>query len=152
MNSEQQLIPRTGRADGSCYRRAPAVIALLVSAVIALGGCATAGVGAPTVERLGSTQYAPTATVDVLSTMPSRAHERIARLQLNDPTGVASQSQLVAQLSETAKSLGANALVVDAMSRSAGAGVAFNPVGGQIQQNGEAGPVSITALALRYTP
>ena len=153
MSLEQQPIPRTSGATGGRHRQMPVLAALLIGTVIALTGCATTGVAAPTVERLGTTQYAPTTTVDVLGAMPTRAFEQIARLQVSDPTGVATQSQLVAQLSEAAKSLGANALVVDPVSRSTGADVAFNPAGGQIQQSaGATGPISITAVALRYTP
>jgi hypothetical protein len=145
MRFEQQHTPRRAGA-----RRAASLVWLGVL-TFALGGCATGGVAAPSVERLSAGQYAPTQTVDVLSAPPSMPFERIARLRLDDPTGVASESQLVAQLSEAAKNLGANALVVGPVSRSGGADVAFNPAGGQIQSVGTGGSISVTALAIRYT-
>lgn len=145
MRFEHQHMPRRAGA------RLAASLAWLGALALALGGCATSGAVAPSVERLGTTQYAPTQTVDVLSAPPSTPFERIARLQLADPTGAASSSQLVAQLSETAKSLGANALIVESVTRVGGAAVAFNPAGGQMQNDSAAaGTASVTALAIRY--
>ena len=130
----------------------------LVSAVwlgalaLALASCATGNLVAPSVQQLSQSHYAPTQTVDVLSATPTVPFEPIARLQLSDPTGVASSSQLIAQLSATAKSLGANALVVEQSTRAGGSNVGFNPSGGQMQGNStDAGPASVTALAIRYT-
>lgn len=133
--------------------RAPASRWWLVGALaLALAGCASSGLVAPSVQRLSQTQYAATATVDVLSAPPATPFEPIARLQLADPTGAASSSQLVAQLSETAKGLGANALVVEQVTHASGGAVAFNPAGGQMQQgNAATGATSVTALAIRYT-
>jgi hypothetical protein len=133
--------------------RGVVLIALMFFAgvVVALGGCATAGVAAPSVVELTQAHYAPTQTVDVLSAPPQAAFERIARLQLSDPTGVATQSQLVAQLADSAKTLGADALVIEQVSRAGGTDVTFNPAGGQMQNTGNGGALAITALAIRYT-
>ena len=120
--------------------------------MLALAGCATANLAAPSVQELSTNHYAPTQTVDVLSAPPSEPFESIARLQLTDPTGTATRSQLVAQLTATAKSLGANALVIEQVTLAGGAPVSFNPAGGQMQGGStDAGAASITALAIRYT-
>lgn len=127
-------------------------VAWAVPFLLALAGCATGNLAAPSVQQLTTNHYAPTQTVDVLSTPPSQPFESIARLHLADPTGVASKSQLVAQLAATAKSLGANALVIQDITLAGGAEVSFNPAGGQMQGAAtDAGAASITALAIRYT-
>lgn len=127
--------------------------ACAAAVLLALGACATGGnLAAPSVQQLTTNHYAPTQTVDVLSARPTVAFESIARLHLVDPTGVATRSQLVAQLTATAKGLGANALVIEEVSLPGNAGVSFNPAGGQMQgTTTDAGTASITALAIRYT-
>jgi hypothetical protein len=132
--------------------RRGASVAWLGALMLALAGCATGGLVAPTVEQLSQTHYAPTQTVDVLSAPPSVPYASIARLHLSDPTGVASSSQLIAQLSDTAKGLGADALIVEQASHASGADVAFNPAGGQMQGSStDRGATSVTALAIHYT-
>lgn len=145
-----ELAPRAELSIGRSVVQACA--ALIAVAVIALAGCATTATTAPVVEQLTQAHYAPTQTVDVLATAPAAAFERIARLRLSDPTGVATQSQLVAQLADTAKALGANALVVEQVTRAGTPDVGFNPAGGQMQATGNGGAITVTALAIRYTP
>ena len=124
----------------------------IVSLLLALAGCATANLAAPSVQELTTNHYAPTQTVDVLNAPPTAPFESIARLQLADPTGVATRSQLVAQLTAAARNLGANALVVEETTLPGGAAVSFNPAGGQMQgASTNAGAASISALAIRYT-
>lgn len=143
----QHLRPST-RREG-LRRVLPVVLAALL---LALAGCATtANLAAPSVQQLSTNHYAPTQTVDVLGARPTEPFEAIARLHLVDPTGVATKSQLVAQLTATAKGLGANALVIEDITL-AGGEVSFNPAGGQMQGTAtDAGAASITALAIRYT-
>lgn len=145
-----ELAPRAEHSLGRPVVRACA--ALVVAVGIALAGCATTATTTPVVEQLTQARYAPTQTVDVLATAPAAAFERIARLRLSDPTGVATQSQLVAQLADSAKALGANALVVEQVTRSGAPDVGFNPAGGQMQATGSGGAMTVTALAIRYTP
>lgn len=155
MRSERKQLQRPACAPpaGAPARsvRTLASLVLLTAMAASLAGCATGGVAAPTVQLLSQTHYAATQTVDVLGALPSTPFERIAQLQLNDPTGVATQSQLVAQLSDTARNLGANALVVESVSHSGGGDVAFNPSGGQMQGTNAGGSIAVTALAIRYT-
>lgn len=151
MHFEQKVAQHLDPVCGRGIHRA-ASFAWLGALMLALVGCASSNLMAPTVEALSQTHYAPTQTVDVLSAKPSVPFESVARLHLSDPTGVASGSQLIAQLSDTAKSLGANALVVEQTSRASGADVAFNPAGGQMQGSStDHGASSVTALAIRYT-
>lgn len=125
---------------------------LLGSTAIALGGCATTGLhDGPSVERLSQAHYASTQTVDVFVAAPKDPYEELARLTLTDPTATATGSQLLAQLTEAAKNMGANALLVEHMSRAGNPDVAFNPAGGQMQHAGADGAWSVTALAIRYT-
>lgn len=154
--SNQDMHERAWRGPHAVVRRRiwralPLTCAAAV--LLALGACATGGnLAAPSVQQLTANHYAPTQTVDVLSAQPTQAFESIARLHLVDPTGVANRSQLVAQLTETAKGLGANALVIEDVSLPGSAGVSFNPAGGQMQGTApDAGAASITALAIRYT-
>lgn len=125
---------------------------LLVVIVLALGGCATTGGDKGLViDPLSRAHYAPSQTVDVLASMPARAHETLARLTLTDPTGNATSSQLTAQLTEAARHIGADALVLEQVSRPAATAMAFNPSGGQMQHTDAGGASSISALAIRYT-
>lgn len=124
---------------------------LLAASVMALGGCATTGTDRGlTIQPLSTAHYAATQTVDVLSEAPQVPWEKIARMTLADPTGTATSSQLIAQLAGAAKNLGADALVVEHVSRAANAEVGFNPAGGQMRAD-TTGVISITALAVRYT-
>jgi hypothetical protein len=125
---------------------------LIVGAAMFLGACATANPsGAVVVEQVSASHYAPSQTVDLLSTPPAVPYEVLARLQLTDPTGTATSSQLIAQLSTTAQGLGAEALLVQHVSHSGGGGVAFNPSGGQMQAASDGGTLLVMAVAIRYT-
>ena len=125
---------------------------LLGSAAVALSGCASTSLrDGPAVQQLSQAHYAPTQTVDVLSAPPTVPYEALARFTLADPTATATSSQLLAQMDEAAKNLGANALLVEHLSRSGKPDVAFNPAGGQMQDSGSGGAWSVTALAIRYT-
>lgn len=120
-------------------------------ACLVLAGCATVST-TPAIERLATQTYAPTQTVDVLSASPDRPFVKIARLTLGDPTGSATRAQLIAQLASTAQGLGANAIVVEHVAQSGGAGIGFNPSGGQMQDSSNPAPLTVSALAIRYTP
>lgn len=146
-------LPSVARiARPSTQRRgAPWLYATVAGAMLALAGCGATVATTPQVESLTSAHYAPTQTVDVLSVAPTAGYERLARLQLADPTGVATRSQLVAQLADAAKALGANALIVESATRANTAVVGFNPAGGQMQDSGDTGALAVTAVAIRYT-
>lgn len=124
----------------------------IVAAAVVLGGCATAGGSKGLViEPLSHAQYPATQTVDVLNVSPGVPYESLARMTLSDPTGSASSAQLIAQMSEAAKSRGANALWIQRISSAGQPDVAFNPAGGQMQGISANGSLSISALAIRYT-
>ncbi len=107
---------------------------LLLAAALAAGLVACAAVApAPQVQRLTQQQFSPTQTVDVLDVSPQEPFTGIAKLNVSDPTGTATRDQLVAQLVETARSLGADAIVVERVERSDSSRVAFDPSGGQMQ-------------------
>jgi hypothetical protein len=128
-------------------------IVLLASAVVALGGCTTTGSGLKgvAVHPLSAEHYPSSQTVDVLAAQPTLPHAAIAELALSDPTGTATVTQLTAQLVDAARRLGADALVVEKVSRPAAAGVGFNPAGGQMQGSSAGGTLSVNAQAIRYT-
>jgi len=123
----------------------------LVVGCLLLAACATtpAATG-PQVEPLTNRHFAPTQTVDVLGAMPERSFTRVARLTLADPTGSATREQLVAQLANVARGLGANAIVVQSVAQSGTAGIGFNPAGGQMQGADNQAPLTVTAIAVRY--
>ena len=130
-------------------RYIPAALAVLC---LMLAGCATGGSTVPSVTRLTTQHYAPTQTVDVLSAAPDRPFTRIAQLKLTDPTGSATRSQLIAQLSGSAKDLGANAIVVaQAADQPGGSQIGFNPSGGQMQGSADQTSLTVSALAIRYS-
>ena len=123
----------------------------IAGAAMFLGACATVNPSsAVVVEPVSTSHYAPSQTVDLLNAPPAAPYEVLARLQLTDPTGTATSSQLVAQLSSTAQGLGADALLVQQVSHSGGGGIAFNPSGGQMQPASDGGTLSVTAVAIRY--
>lgn len=123
----------------------------LASAAIACGlaACATVPPGAE-VQRLTEQQFAPTQTVDVLDAAPKLPYLPIARLHVADPTGVASRDQLAAQLANTARTLGADALVIERVERDDTSRVAFDPAGGQMQGGQAVASIAMTALAIHY--
>lgn len=133
-------------------RLAPVVLLAALTAML-LGGCATTGTG-PKVHRLTQQHYPPTQTVDVLSSLPThKSFVRVARLQAGDPTGNATRSQLIAELTDSAQSLGANAIVVQQQktSDSSGSELSFSPSGGQMQSSSGTQSLVLKALAIRYT-
>ena len=125
-------------------------VGIAALACLVLVSCATTAT-APEVRRLTTQHYAPTQTVDVLSVSPDTPFVRIARLTLGDPTGSASGAQLIAQLASTAQNLGANAIVVEHVAQAGSAGIGFNPSGGQMQGSSNQAPLTVSALAIRYT-
>jgi len=128
-------------------------MAVMAVAMACLGACAANGpADGVVIHPLSQASYAPTQTVDVLNAAPGGHYEALARLVVSDPTGAATRSQLVAQLSDSARALGANALVVEQVAQSGAAGMAFNPAGGQMQGSTAGGSISVTALAIRYSP
>lgn len=142
----------SSRHAGSIGRVWPIALRVMLAGImLALAGCATTGASTLQVEHLVATHYDPTQVVDVLDVAPSVPFENIARLRVDDPTGTATRSQLVAELVAAAQKLGANAVVVGAEQRSGGSDVGFNPSGGQIQNVNGTGHVTLTAMAIRYT-
>lgn len=124
----------------------------LSSVAIAWGMAACAAVPpAADVQRLTDQQFAPTQTVDVLEAVPNAPFVRIASLRVVDPTGVATREQLVAQLSDTARGLGADALVIERVERDDTSRVAFDPAGGQMQGGQAVASIAVTALAIHYS-
>lgn len=124
----------------------------IAALALILGACATGQAAQPSVTMLSAAHYAPTQTVDVLTAEPQKPHQSIARLVLADASGGATRAQLVAQLTDTAKGLGANALVLENVDQSGTKQLAFNPSGGQMQGTDASVSLSVTALAIRYTP
>lgn|SRR5690348_4079547 len=122
-----------------------------VTLACGLAACAAVPPGA-SVQRLTDQQFAPTQTVDVLATAPGTPFVPIARLRVADPTGAATREQLVAQLSDTARGLGADALVIERVERNDTSRVAFDPAGGQMQGGQAVASIAVTALAIHYRP
>lgn len=149
MSMKIRPLPRMRHASfcRACRITVFAMLAILGSVVAA---CATTGSNTVRVQQLTATHYEPTQVVDVLDAVPTKPSERIARLEVEDPTGTATHSQLVAELVAAAQKLGANAVVLDSEKRAGGADVGFNPSGGQIQDVNSPGPVTLTAVAIRY--
>lgn len=139
------LAPRFNRPA----RWRSACLLTLLSIVISLASCATAP-PAPQVQRLTAQVFAPSQTVDLLDAPPAAPYLAIARLQVADPTGTAARDQLIAQLVQAAKSLGAQALVIEQVQREDSARIAFDPAGGQMQGGPQVTSTTVSALAIRY--
>jgi hypothetical protein len=140
------LAPRFNRTA----RWRSACLLTLLSIVISLASCATAP-PAPQVQRLTAQVFAPSQTVDLLDAPPAAPYLAIARLQVADPTGTAARDQLIAQLVQAAKSLGAQALVIEQVQREDSARIAFDPAGGQMQGGPQVTSMTVSALAIRYS-
>lgn len=121
-----------------------------IVAIIGLASCATAA-PAPQIDRLTAETFPPTPTVDLLVAPPGQPYIKIARLVVQDPTGTAARDQLIAQLVDAARGLGANALVVQQVQRDDSSRIAFDPAGGQMQGGQQVASTTVTALAIRYT-
>lgn len=134
-------------------KRMFALVALPFALILCAGlsGCSTTGSGGPVVRRLTQRHFPPTQTVDVLNALPQQPFIRIARLQAKDPTGSATRSQLIAELTAEAQKLGATAIVLGTEQSSSGGGqISFSPSGGQMQSSGAEQPLALDALAIRY--
>lgn len=132
-------------------RRIGASLALLACLATGAAWSAQANLGTPTIHRLSAQHYAPTQTVDVLTRAPAGAFVSVARVSLSDPTGTATQDQLVSQLGQVARGLGANAIIVESVTSGVSNNVGFNPAGGQLQAGMAQGPLTVRVLAIRYT-
>ncbi len=126
-----------------------ACLPALLSIAIGLASCAAAP-PAPQIQRLTAESFAPSQTVDLLAAPPAAPYLAIARLQVADPTGTAARDQLIAQLVQAAKSLGAEALVIEQVQREDSARIAFDPAGGQMQGGPQVASTTVSALAIRY--
>ena len=128
-------------------RRLSRLVALALTLCVA--ACASAP-PAPQIQRLTTQSFPATQIVDVLDTPPAgQAYTAIARLTVSDPTGAATQAQLIAQLVDTARNLGADALVIERVDHQSATQVAFNPSGGQMQGGEQTTSLTVSALAIR---
>lgn len=118
--------------------------------VMALAGCAsTPSTPVHVVSEQPHLTYSPTRYVSVLYNKPTRPYRVLATLRVQGQAGT-SVEQLIGALSEKARSLGANAIIVNDESAEQGPDVKFNPTGGNYEFSSGSQVPRLRAEAVRW--
>jgi hypothetical protein len=120
-------------------------LALLAAAVVA--ACAAPQ---PEVKLApGATTYPPTLNVDLLEAPPSRAYTEIGVIDAPGEPG-ALRAQVLAQIRDKARALGADAVILTDQSRRAPTSQQLNPTTGNYETVGGQLIPAYKALAIKY--
>ena len=120
-------------------------LALLVATVVT--ACAAPQ---PEVTRApGAPVYPPTLNVDMLDAPPSRPYTEIGVIDAPGEPG-ALRSQVLAQIRDKARALGADAVILTDQSRRAPAAPQFNPTTGYYETVGGQTIPAYKGLAIKY--
>ena len=123
--------------------------ALLIASVGVLAACAP---NQPTVTRAADTPtYAPTQLVEVLDAPPKRAYTEIGVIDAPGEPG-ALRAQVIAQVRDKAAQLGADAVILQDVSRTMPASQRLNPTTGQYEATGGLLVPAYKGIAIKYRP
>lgn len=123
--------------------------ALLIAFACALSACAP---NQPTVTRAADSQtYPPTQIVDVLDAPPTRPYTEIGVINAPGEPG-ALRAQVIAQVRDKAGQLGADAVILQDVSRTMPASQRLNPTTGQYETTGGALVPAYKGIAIKYRP
>jgi hypothetical protein len=119
----------------------------MVSTAFALAACTQAQ---PDVVRsAGSPTYAPTQFVEMLDKPPTRAYQEIGVINAPGEPG-ALRTQVLAQVRSKAAQLGADAVILEDLTRTAPASPRLNPTTGQYETTGGQSIPAFRGIAIRY--
>lgn len=125
----------------------PLRLAQLAVLVSVLAACAPTQL---TVERpAGAATYPPTQNVDVLDAPPQRPYTEIGVINAPGEPG-ALRTQVVAQVREKAAQIGADAVILQDVSRTTPASQRLNPTTGQYESTGGLLVPAYKGIAIKY--
>lgn len=123
--------------------------ASLIAFACALAACAP---NQPTVTRAAdSPTYAPTQLVEVLNAPPTRPYSEIGVIDAPGEPG-ALRAQVIAQVRDKAAQLGADAVILQDVSRTMPASQRLNPTTGQYEATGGLLVPAYKGIAIKYRP
>jgi hypothetical protein len=122
-------------------------LAILLLSIVAFQGCTPSQ---PEIVRpTGGTTYPPTQFVDLLETAPTRSYVEIGTIDAPGEPG-ALRTQVLAQIRSRAQQIGADAVILQDLSRTAPATPRLNPSTGQYDNTpGQVIP-AFKGIAIRY--
>jgi len=122
-------------------------LACLLFAVSVLSACTPSS---PEVIRsAGSPVYPPTQYVDLLESAPARPYQEIAVIDAPGEPGTL-RTQLIAQIRQQAQQLGADAVILQDLSRPAPVVTRLNPTTGTYDSIGGQLVPAFKAIAIKY--
>lgn len=121
--------------------------ALVATVCLALAACAVTPSESTRTAAGGA--YPPTATVEILDAPPSRAYQEIGALDAPGEPG-ALRAQVLAQLTEKARALGADAVIVRDVSYRAPVTQRLNPTTGFYESVGGQMVPAFKGTAIKY--
>jgi len=123
------------------------LFALGLTLALVLAACAPAQ---PDVVRpAGAPTFPPTQFVEMLESAPSRPYQEIGVIEATGEPG-ALRAQVMAQLRTRAQQIGAEAVIVQDLSRTAPASTRLNPTTGQYESTGGQTIPAFRGVAIRY--
>ena len=111
-----------------------------------LSGCSTQNLK---IERISAVSFPPTEFIEVLREPPSRQYETIAVISASDVAGTP-MTQVMANVVLEARSLGADAVIVENKSKMAPEEMTFNPAGGYYEPKPAQMVPSVKATAIKW--
>jgi hypothetical protein len=119
----------------------------LLLVALALGACAPSQ---PEVLRPeGSATYPPTQFVEMLEAKPTRPYAEIAIIELSGEPG-SFRAQVLAQIAERARQIGADAVILQDVSRTTPAATRLNPTTGMYDSTGGQIIPAFKGIAIKY--
>jgi hypothetical protein len=123
-------------------------LVLLLLLVPLVAGCASSQ-QTVTVVRTGDATFPPTRFVDMLDTAPSRPYVEIGVINAPGEAG-ALRTQVLAQVRDKAAELGADAVILQDLSRTTPASPRLNPTTGQYENTGGVLVPAFKGIAIKY--
>jgi hypothetical protein len=118
---------------------------LVVSSVL----CACAPAAPEVVRTAGSPAYAPTEYVAMLDSAPARAYQQIGVIEVAGEPG-SFRAQVLAQVTQQAQKMGADAVILQDVSRTAPAATRLNPTTGTYDSTGGQLIPAFKGIAIKY--
>jgi hypothetical protein len=121
--------------------------ASLFAALILLSGCTAVQPGV--VRPAGAPVYPPTQYVEILEAPPTRPYQQIADIDVTGEQGTL-RPQVIAQIREKAQQIGADAVILQDLSRPAPTTTRLNPTTGTYETIGGQLVPAFKGIAIKY--
>ena len=131
------------------YSKFAGMFGMLAFVGLALVGCASSGQIPVQVSSKSGHQYPATPYVSVLYSKPDRSYKVVAVLKARGAAGVSGE-QVIGALTEKARRVGANAIIVSDQSAKGSPQLQFNSSGGDYKLSGGENVPVFSAIAIRW--